>query len=323
MTTSVLPNSPLTVAVCSIGRTDLFRALSLIAADDTSLVAELIVVDNTGGSLDRTAVADAAGSLPVRVLNGVGPASVGRNLALSEARTDVVLFFDDDCLPEPGWVTEMATYMSDEPEVAAGFGRVEPVPLPNWRLGTEVVPLLGENAWGEAETPDGDLWCPAVSAPGWQPGVYTGPPTIPVSVVGSSNNLALRRSLLLPDRPVFLPHLGPGTGPASGEDTELGYALMREGRKVAHVPQAKMVHNSWLSTDRAEQKQKCYLRGNVEALGYHALRGDDHAARLLGAYLGQFRVGNGRGLDEFGDIFAWGYGSLTDGTDGTEGTPTR
>lgn len=306
-----MTNSALTVAVCSIGRTDLFQALTLVAADDTSPIAELIVVDNTGGSLNRTAVAGAAARLGVRVLNGSGLASAGRNLALSHARTDVVLFLDDDCLPEPGWAKEMASYMSAEPEVAAAFGGVEPVPLPNWRLRSEVVPLLGENAWATAETPDGDLWCPAVSASSWQPGVYTGPPTIPVSVVGSSNNMALRKSRLLPGRPVFLPHLGPGTGAGSGEDTELGYALMREGRKVAYVPQAKLLHDSWLSAASAEQKQRCYLRGNMEALGYHALRADEHAARLLAAYLGQFRAGNAHGLDELGDILTWGYGSLT------------
>ncbi|MEU4160898.1 glycosyltransferase [Actinoplanes sp. NPDC026670] len=316
MSNSVPLDTALTVAVCSIGRADLFQSLRLIAADDVSSIAEVIVVDNTGGSLDRTAVADASANVPVRVLDGSGTASDGRNLALASARTDVVLFFDDDCLPEPGWVKEMATYMSAEPEVAAAFGRVEPVPLPNWRLESEVVPLLGENAWATAETPDGELWCPAVSASNWQPGPYTGEPTIPVSVVGSSNNMALRRSKMLPGRPVFLPHLGPGTGPASGEDTELGYALMREGRTVAYLPSARALHNSWLETATADHKQRCYVRGNVEALGYHALRGDDHAARLLATYLGNFRVSNTSGLHELGDILAWAYGSLA-------GVPSR
>ncbi|WP_335980360.1 glycosyltransferase [Streptomyces sp. CA2R106] len=309
------PDARLTVAVCTVGRPAFLRALRLLAAGDTAAVAELIVVDNSGGVLDRGAAAAAAAPLAVRVLDGTGPASAGRNLALAEARTDVVLFFDDDCLPEPDWAREMAGYMAAEPEVAAAFGHVEPVPRPGWRLRTAVLPLLGENAWGTADSPEGELWCPAVSAPSWRAGTVTGEPTVPWCAVGSSNNLALRRSRLLPGRPAFLPHLGPGTGAGSGEDTELGYALMRAGRGVAYVPQAGLLHDSWMPPSSAEQAHRGYIRGNVEALGHHALRGDAHAARLLAAYVGHFRTDNDYGLREFGDILEWAYGSLSAGAE--------
>ena len=90
----------LTVAVCSVGRPVLTRALSELAAGDTSEITEVRVVDNTkDGSLEREPLADLLTPLPLRVLRGPGGTSGGRNLAIEQATTDVVLFFDDACLP--------------------------------------------------------------------------------------------------------------------------------------------------------------------------------------------------------------------------------
>ena len=300
----------LTVAVCSVGRPVLTRALSELAAGDTSEITEVLVVDNTkDGSLEREPLADLLTPLPLRVLRGPGGTSGGRNLAIEQATTDVVLFFDDDCLPSRSWAREMARYMASEPGVAAAFGRVEPVPRPGGHVCTDKVPLLGSSAWGEADCPNGEkLWCPAVSSPYWQEGIITAEPTVPWAVVGSSNNMALRRSLMLPKRPVFLPGLGPGTGAESGEDTEFGYALMAAGRTLAHVPRAGMQHDSWLRPAQAEWTHRCYLRGTVEALGHHVMLGDERASALLVAYLRYFSDDNGYGLRELGEILEWGYG---------------
>lgn len=302
--------SLVTVAVCSVGRPVLNRALSLLAAGDTGPIAEVLVVDNTpDASLDAGQLAGILGRLPLRVLRGPGGTSDGRNLVLDQATTDVVLFFDDDCLPSASWAAELATYMLSEPEVAAAFGLVEPVPAPGGRVCTDKVPLLGSSAWGEAEGPDGEkLWCPAVSSPNWQAGVITSEPTVPWAVVGSSNNMALRRSLMLPGRLAFLPGLGPGTGAGSGEDTEFGYALMAAGRSLAHVPHAKLLHDSWLRPAAAEWTHRCYLRGTVEALGHHVMRGDERARTLLIAYLMYFSSDNSYGLRDLGEIMEWAYG---------------
>ncbi|MEU6347869.1 glycosyltransferase [Streptomyces sp. NPDC047072] len=308
-------NELVTVAVCSVGRPVLHRALSGLARGETGSVAEVLVVDNTDdGSLDRTRLADLLAPLPLRVLRGPGGTSDGRNLALAEARTDVVLFFDDDCLPEPTWARELAAAMAAEPTVAAAYGSVEPVPVPGGRVLTDKVPLMGESAWGEAESADGEpLWCPAVTSPTWKAGIATGEPTPTWAVVGSSNNMAVRRSLLIDGRPAFLPTLGPGTGAGSGEDTEFGYALMAAGRALAHVPGAGMRHDSWLAPAATEWTERCYLRGTVEALGHHALQGDERAARLLTTYLAYFAAGNRYGFRDLGAILAWAYGDHTAG----------
>ncbi|KAK1184391.1 glycosyltransferase [Streptomyces sp. NBS 14/10] len=295
-----------TVALCSIGRPELVTALSAVRAGDTDAVREVVIVDNAGGALDVPLLRSLLDPVPLRVLQGTGPAAAGRNLVLAQSRTDVVLFTDDDCVPTSSWVRELACFMVANPSVAAAFGAVEPDALPGARIRSVEIADVGVVAWGEASSSGDELWCPAISAPEWKPGIASGPPTVPWALVGSSNNLALRRSRMLSGRPPFLPALGPGTAAGSGEDTELGYALMAHGREIAYVPESLVFHHSWLGASAAERAKRVYFRGNVEALGCHVLNADQRAGQLLQAYLQHFC--NVNGFADLGEVLEWGYG---------------
>jgi hypothetical protein len=309
-----------TVALCTVGRPSLESTLAELRAGGIGALREVLVVDNGRDAVDRLRLAELLAPLPLRVLPGPGPASAGRNLALAQAVTDVVLFLDDDCLPARNWAAELAGFMAAHRTVAAGYGAVEPVPGPGVRIRSARIPELGVNAWGEYELGGRELRCPAVTDPSWEAGISRAEPTVPWCVVGSSNNMALRRSLLLPGRPVFLPHLGPGTGAGAGEDTELGYALMAAGRDVAHVPSARVLHDSWMDLTAAERAHRGYFRGNVEALGEHVVGGDPRAGRLLQAYLTHFCENNEYGFRHLGEALEWAYG---DHLPGRERTPLR
>jgi hypothetical protein len=166
---------------------------------------------------------------------------------------------------------------------------------------------VGTVAWGEAGPADAPLFCPAVSAPSWRPGIATGPPSVPWAAVGS---LGVRRSALLPGRPAFLPFLGPNSPAGSGEDTEFGYSLMAAGRSVAYVPDALVRHDSWLTVAQADGKRRYYFRGNTEALAHHAMRGDVRAAELLGRYWEHFCAVDG--FDGAGAVLECAYGQESD-----------
>ena len=79
--------------------------LDALQSQDYAGDYEVIVVDD--GSTDRTPAA-AEGRPRVRLLRqaNAGPAAA-RNRGAAEARGDVILFTDSDCVPEPDWLSEM------------------------------------------------------------------------------------------------------------------------------------------------------------------------------------------------------------------------
>ena len=111
---------------------------------------------------------------------------------------------------------------------------------------------------------------------------------------------------MLPGRPVFLPYLGAGTAAPSGEDTELGYALLRAGRRVDHAGAARAVHDRWVPPQEALSLTHAYFLGNVAALGEHVLQGDERARLLLQRYVEHVRsLRVAAGLP---DLLTWAYG---------------
>lgn len=93
-------NRPAAIAQC----------VAAIVADTTTRVVEIIVV-NDGSTAVPPSVADCP---LVRVVasGGRGPAAA-RNQGIAAARAPVVLFTDDDTLPQPGWVDALAAALVD------------------------------------------------------------------------------------------------------------------------------------------------------------------------------------------------------------------
>ncbi|MFN2539105.1 MAG: glycosyltransferase family 2 protein [Mycobacteriales bacterium] len=95
-----------TVCVSTYNRAErLERLLRSLASQDFSDF-EVVVYDDASSDSTRAVLASWEDRLPLTVLGGEtnsGPAA-GRNAAWRVARAPLVLFTDDDCVPEPGWV---------------------------------------------------------------------------------------------------------------------------------------------------------------------------------------------------------------------------
>jgi len=85
---------------------------------------EAIIVDDGGESSAASATASYSGQLRMRIIRRErgGPAAA-RNAGARIAGGNVLAFTDDDCAPEPDWLSVLMTSLRAQPDVLAG-GRV-------------------------------------------------------------------------------------------------------------------------------------------------------------------------------------------------------
>jgi glycosyltransferase involved in cell wall biosynthesis len=99
---------------------DLFEAL----AAQTLAPDEVVVIDNNSLS-SYAGVFDAYRSrLPLRTFVEMTPGiPAARNRGIQEARYEIVLFTDDDCVPHPHWLEKMVEPFYRDPHIGAVGGQ--------------------------------------------------------------------------------------------------------------------------------------------------------------------------------------------------------
>lgn len=221
---SVAPDLDVSVIIATRDRATLLAdTLGHIARQEVGALAwEAIVVDN--GSTDRTAAVleSARGTLPLVPLSEPRPGkNRAMNRALEAARGRLLIFSDDDVVPGPGWVREMARAADRWKEHGIFGGPVLltfPAGTPEW---------LKECAFQGANLPQ------FVQPQGEGP----------LAQAPFGPNYAVRRALLAGLR--FDEGIGPtaGTSYAMGSETELLYRLMKhQGVGAVYVPDAAIQH---------------------------------------------------------------------------------
>lgn len=180
--------------------------------------SELIIVDDSDTPWSERHRLPAKGQCDVRyVWSGSSGLSRARNLGISLARHDLLVFTDDDLLAPPGWFGSLVRALLAEGDRAAATGRVLPL---------------------DAEVQGG--FVPTVIIDG-EAIVYQG--NISKDVLASLN-MALWRSAF-DDAGLFDERLGPGTRFPAAEDSDLGYRLLRRGYRVIYAPDALLLHRAW------------------------------------------------------------------------------
>jgi glycosyltransferase involved in cell wall biosynthesis len=102
---------------------------SLLLLDYPRDRLEVIVVDDGGEPPLDAVVAPFRSALTLSLLRqpNAGPAAA-RNTGAERAGGEFIAFTDDDCLPEPGWLQEMAHALSTERECMVGGTTVNAAP---------------------------------------------------------------------------------------------------------------------------------------------------------------------------------------------------
>lgn len=120
------PTPALTVVIPTYQRPKLLHAcLDALTRQQLAVTAfEVVVVDDGSDRPPRDVVAHYADRLQLRLIEqrNAGPAAA-RNAGARAARGAHVVFTDDDCLPDPGWLTAIATCIASHPQAAIG-GRI-------------------------------------------------------------------------------------------------------------------------------------------------------------------------------------------------------
>lgn len=204
----------------------LFDALAAMALH-TDTHWELLMVDN-GSSDQTTQVIDAErqrGRLPVVLISEPLPGkSRALNRAIGQAQGALLVFTDDDVVPEPGWLQAYIDAARAHPDIDGFAGRVIPRwmgTIPSW-LHTE-----GEFALPRGITNTRDFGLHAQM--------------LDQQVIPGGVNTALRATAVAKNGR-FREELGPGTSVPFTEDTEYMGRFKKGGGSFWYVPEALLYH---------------------------------------------------------------------------------
>ena len=257
------------VIVCTRDRPESCRGTVARLLESLPANAELVVVDQSR---------DATTSEVLAVLPGFEHAAFirSRRRGLSAARNEgaqaasggLLLFTDDDCLPDPGWTEAWSESFASSPKVGIGFGQVSCPPFD---------PTKGYTAG--FNTRDGLHGMELFQLGAGQ--------------VGMGANMALRKEVWQ-ELGGFDEGLGAGTRFPAGEDADFAYRALKAGYAIRHLPAARVWHYGYRHGAGASHLMRGYVVGIAAMYAKHARCGDLVAVRLLVAETGHHVAGVAR-----------------------------
>jgi len=248
----VLGNAPsITVVVCTLGRRAQQLSACLARLVDLSYPSmEILVVDNAPGrGSARTVVDQLPQDLRIPVRYTEEPRlglSWARNRGTEVADGEILACIDDDEIPDPYWLAEIARGFASEPDVSCVTGSIVPA----------VIDTQAQD-WFEQ-------WGGHVKGRGFERAVFDlatlgqQSPLYPLPPFGEGGNVAFRKSALL-DVGGFDVALGAGTISGASEETEMFARLLLRGHRIVYQPSALVRHRN--RETRAELEKQLYEYG--------------------------------------------------------------
>jgi len=230
----------------------LARCLAALRRNEAPDV-EIVVVDSAP---TRRPAEHVAGEWRARYIREDKPgASRSRNAGARAARGEVILFVDDDSLPDVGWMHALAAEFDDE-RVMAAAGAVRPPGDPESLTAADRVAMwMGLSYCGGPVRRVIDK-----TTPQWfEIALFGG--------IGIGPNMAVRRSAF-DFWPGFDERLGPGSVIAGAEEPYAFFSLIDMGCRVAYSPVAVVRHP--FPQHSAETLKARYLRSLTISTAYLA-----------------------------------------------------
>lgn len=235
------PDGPsVTIAVCTTGeRASLAAALKSIASNAAG--AELMVVVN-GAIAPRLKSTIARVAPAARVVEERRPGlDMARNCAVSQARTELVAFIDDDAQVAANWLSSVRSAFAGNPAIQALTGLILPAEL-----------ATPSQAWFEAYGGFGrgcaSRWWQSELAMTHSKSGY-----LMTSQVGSGTNMVFRNQALK-RLGGFHPALDVGTPTGGAGDLEIFSRILRMGWELLYEPRAVVLHHHRRSFEEVREQ---------------------------------------------------------------------
>ncbi len=277
-------NGLTSVIICTIGRSPgLERTLiSALAQDWPDL--EIVLVDNAPGRGNTLAVAADLDDPRIRHVAEPRPGlSRARNTGIETACGDVLIFTDDDCTAEPGWIRNARNILDEHGQVACVTGRTVPDGEMNevqqffeafgsFNRGEQRTVWVFADGRGAGELPAGIA---ALGPAGEWSRIY------PYSgVFGSGNNMAFSARVLHEAGP-FDEALGAGSPAGGGEDLDMFIRLVLAGHVVVYEPGAVIRHTHRQDADQLAAQVRAYGSGLSAMITKHMVSDPAGRARIV------------------------------------------
>jgi O-antigen biosynthesis protein len=229
------PHLSVTVAVCTRDRPDdLATCLDSLAQVEYDGL-EILVVDNAPSSEATRLLVETRGGRMRYVREPRPGLDWARNRAIAEAGGDIIAFTDDDVAVDTGWVHALVAAFGTEETVAAVTGLVLPA-----ELETDAQVLFERyRGFGRGFAPR-RVTAESAGLLAYRYGA--------VGAFGTGANMAFRRSLF-GRIGGFDPALGAGTPTRGGDDLEIFFRVLKEGRALVYEPRAIVRHRHRRSLD--------------------------------------------------------------------------
>jgi glycosyltransferase involved in cell wall biosynthesis len=209
---------------------------------------EVLIVDNNSTDGTGKAVAPLVEKDPHRFryfLETRQGKSAALNTGIKESRGEILAFTDDDCLPNPDWLSSIVEEFSADPSLGAIGGRVE--------------------LYNKQDKPVSIRTCT-------QRTLISTPNQLFSLLIGC--NMAVHRRVCERVQE-FDTSLGPGNRTRALEDMDFLYRIYKQGFKMVYSPAVLVFHNHGRRSEADVQSlTRNYLIGRGAFYCKHILRGD-------------------------------------------------
>lgn len=240
-----------TVIVCTRNRAgSISETLEALASQQTADF-EILIVDSSTG-LEQEQTARLAGKFGAKYVSEPRPGlALARNTGIAAAAGEIIVFTDDDCVPEKNWLVNKLKNYSD-PEVWACSGRV--VPYKTGGASALFEEVAGQDLGGEkrrftpADVRGGIGFLLSNIGKVFAKHMKSRAP-VPFGI-GHGSSLSFRKKVF-ETTGNFDVRFGAGAPFKGCDDLEMLYRVLKGGHCIVYEPSAVVRHNHRLTSDDA------------------------------------------------------------------------